>query len=438
MRFNLAGALALFLSVLPISALDVPPNHAPPEMLVVPPNVTIMTPRTRNSAFENQIIDFGSAQNGFSELRHILGRQGACSTGYGSCPNDPGYCCPIGGKCCGNSKCCRSGYLCYGGGCCLTSQDGCDNQGCCAQGAQCCKGGTCCESGNNCVIINGKIGCCPIGETCADPPTCQGRGYSSCPGEGFCCPTGHQCYRDAIGNANCRDPNPPPPPPPDTKTNVGAIAGGVVAGVTAVVALVLAFIFWRRGQAKEAPATNVQPPPAPPNTVPPNPSPFNPTGAVPPTPNSGDPFLTPMGQHQNLGVSYFNGAPAPANPPSGSNSGVGPYNASHYSGLPEPQQSKTSGSTVPMPMPRYDSTHPHPLPMTIVHTGQQPQPQTPNARPWSGYTQSSGPYAENNNSQSSGWAPANNGWASPPPQTLAGSASPPYADQQSGAPSMNV
>ncbi|KAG9085732.1 hypothetical protein FS749_004143 [Ceratobasidium sp. UAMH 11750] len=449
MRFNVAGALALFLSVLSISALDVPPDHAPPEMLVVPPNVTIMTPRTGNSVFEKRIFDFRSAQSGFSGLRHILERQEWCPTGFGVCPNNPNFCCPLGWRCCG--MCCDPAQeYCYGEGCCLHTEIGCGGQACCAKGDECCEGGSCCASGNYCVIINGKMGCCPIGQTCTPPPTCQDAGYSLCPDEKFCCPTGYQCYRDTAGNAKCRDPNPPPPPPPDTRTtqtyqvtsqavqtgaflgsetqtNVGAIAGGVVAGVIAVVVLVLALVFWRRRQAKEAPATNVQPP-----LAPPNPSPFNPAGAIPSTPNSGDPFLTPMGQHQNLGVSYFNGAPAPTNPPSGSNSGTGPYNASHYSGLPEPQQNKTNGSAVPMPMPRYDSTHPQPLPMTIVHS-QQPQPQTPNARPWSGYTQSSEPYAENNNSQSSGWrAPANNEWTSPPPQTLAGSAGSPYAEQ-SGA-----
>ncbi|KAG9082011.1 hypothetical protein FRC06_005284 [Ceratobasidium sp. 370] len=135
----------------------------------------------------------------------------------------------------------------------------------------------------------------------------------------------------------------------NTKTNVGAIAGGVVAGVVAIVVLVLVIIFWRRHQrAGETPATGAQPsyPPVPPNT-----NQHNPSGLVPPTPNSGDPFLTPMGQHQNLGVSYFNGGLVP-----GSNSGAGPYNISHYSGLPEPQHNEMSGSA--MPMPPYDLTHP--------------------------------------------------------------------------------
>ncbi|KAG9084618.1 hypothetical protein FS749_005091 [Ceratobasidium sp. UAMH 11750] len=407
MIFNVAGALALFLSVLSISALDVPPNHAPPEMLVIPPNVTIMTPRTGNTAFEKQIFDFRSAQSGFSELRHILQRQGACSTGWEVLWELEMLSIRIlvlwRRVLFDQSGWMRQPGLLRTGSTMLQGRDLLRERGV----AQSVKPAQ--------ILLLVKVVVIRRAQAKVSAAV----------------PTGHQCYRDAVGNANCRGPNPPPPPPPDTKTNVGAIAGGVVAGVTAVVVLVLAFIFWRRRQAKEAPATNVQPPPAPPNTVPPNTSPFNPTGAVPPTSNSGDPFLTPMGQHQNLGVSYFNGAPAPTNPPSGSNSGTGPYNASHYSGLPEPQQSKPGGSTMPMSMPRYDSTHPHPLPMTIVHS-QQPQPQTPNARPWSGYTQSSGPYAENNNSQSSGWTPANNGWASPPSQTLAGSASPPYAEQ-SGA-----
>ncbi|KAG9099854.1 hypothetical protein FRC06_004771, partial [Ceratobasidium sp. 370] len=493
MRSSIAGTLGLFLSALSsISALDLLPNHARPEMLVIPPNVTIMTPRTRNSAFEQQIFDFGSAQSGFSELRHILERQSMLPSGRAL----------------------------------LWGEDGCDDQGCCAKGQQCCKGGSCCKGGNNCVIINGQPGCCPIGQTCTPPPVCQDAGYSLCPDEKFCCPTGYQCYRDAAGNAKCRNPNAPPstsseppepsttyvpppppdtseaetstyvppPPPPDTqtivipttrtqvvtqtyqvtqtsqpaqtpqptfqpgsssssratssartsqavqtgavigsntKTNVGAIAGGVVAGVVAIVVLVLVIIFWRRHQrAGETPAAGPQPnyPPVPPNT-----NQHNPSGLVPPTPNSGDPFLTPMGQHQNLGVSYFNGAPVPGSLPSGSNSGTGPYNISPYSGLPEPQQNEMSGSALPMP--RYDLTHPHPLPMTVVHS-QQPQPQMPSARPWSGYVQPPGvnpaPYADSNNSQPSGWAaPTNNGWASPPPQ--GGNVSPPHADQSSAS-----
>ncbi|KAG8746983.1 hypothetical protein FRC10_002782 [Ceratobasidium sp. 414] len=276
--------------------------------------------------------------------------------------------------------------------------------------------------------------------------------------------TGYMCYRDGAGNPKCRDPNPPPPPDPttivqtqvvtetyqppshattsqavqtgavlgsETKKSVGAIVGGVVAGVIAVVVLVLGFIFWRRRQTSETPATGTQPnyPPAPPNT-----NQYNIAGAVPPTPNSGDPFLTPMGQHQNLGVSYPNGTPAPGTPPSGSNSGTGPYDASHYSGLPEPQQNEMDGSAMPLSTPRSDLTHPHLLPMSIVHSQQpQPQPQTSDARPWSGYAQSSGvspaPYVESNNSQPGGWtAPANNGWTNPPPQTQV-YATPLYAGQ---------
>ncbi|KAG8705227.1 hypothetical protein FRC09_003088 [Ceratobasidium sp. 395] len=383
-------------------------------------------------------------------------------------------------------------------------------QGCCGKDQQCCKGGKCCESGNNCVIVQGQLGCCPIGETCG-PRTCQDAGYSPCADFDFCCLTGYQCYRDNEGNAKCRDPNPPPPPtssytPPEssyvsvpptteeegstyepppqptvtvvttqtqvftttrvvpttqtmqpnnpsvnrptssgtsstiqaagtgailgsqtTKTSTGAIAGGVAAGVVAIVVLVIILIVWRRRKGNETSTAGASP--AVHNAE------HHEPGAIPPTPGSGNPFLTPMGQNQNFGVSYFNGVPPPSSPaitaPSGSNSGIGPYNASQYSGLPEPQQNSMGGTGVVMPQPRYDSTHPHPLPMTIVHS-QRPQSSDVGnvARPWSAYTPSPGinaaPYAESNNSQPSAWAAQTNNSTSPPPQT--GYANPPYAD----------
>ncbi|KAG9121735.1 hypothetical protein FRC07_002188, partial [Ceratobasidium sp. 392] len=223
-----------------------------------------------------------------------------------------------------------------------------------------------------------------------------------------------------------------------TKANTGAIVGGVVAGVVAIVLLVIIIIVLRRRSKSETPSTGAQsayPP------VPPKPSQYNEAGMAPPTPGSGNPFLTPMAQNQNLGASYFGGVAAPGSPvtttPSGSNSGTGPYNAPHYSGLPEPQQNAIGGFGTAMPTPRYDSSHPHPLPMTIVHS-QQPQNSSGGSvsRPWSGYvpppTANSAPYAESNNSQPSAWAVPTNNSTSPPPQM--GYANPPYADQSGSRP----
>ncbi|KAG8746982.1 hypothetical protein FRC10_002781 [Ceratobasidium sp. 414] len=280
--------------------------------------------------------------------------------------------------------------------------------------------------------------------------------------------TGYICYRDAAGNAKCRDPNPPEPDTTSTtivvqttevvtqtyqvtqtqvltrtfqassssasratssatatqtgttlaseiKTNVGEIAGGAAAGVVAIVVLILAIVLWYRQKAIKASTAGAQPDyPA----VPPNANQYNPAaGAVPPTPNSGDPFLPPMNQHQNLSVSRFNPTPgSPAMTAPSINSGTGPYSASHYSGLPEPQQNAMSRSAAPTPIPQHDPGRPRPLPMTVEHSQ---LPQTPSTRQWSGYAQPSGanlvPYAESNNSQPSGSMDlTNNGWGSPP------------------------
>ncbi|KAG8746984.1 hypothetical protein FRC10_002783 [Ceratobasidium sp. 414] len=509
MRSSVAGALALFLGALSISALDLPPNHAPPEMLVIPPNVTVMTPRVRNSAFENQIFDFGSAQDG----------DRAALLGSASVPTILAIVALWVDSVAGTRNVVRLDTGAMGQGAVQLARMGATTRRAMLQGRKLLQGRGVAQSVKPVlVLLLARI-----------PVTRHVQAKISA---AVCHPaTGYICFRDNAGNAKCRDPNPPPPttapepsstfippppppqtteaetstyvpppPPPDpttivvsitrtqvvtethqatqtplptptpqptwtfqpgssspsraagsattsqpvqtdavlgsqTKKNVGAIAGGVVAGVVAVVILVGALIFWRRRQTSETPATGAQPnyPPAPPNT-----NQYNPTGAIPPTPNSGDPFLTPMGQHQNLGVSYLNGAPAPGTPPSGSNSGTGPHNASQYSGLPELQQNEMSGFAMPAPMPRYSSSHPRPLPMSVEHS-QQPQPQTPNARPWSSYAQPHGvnpaPYVESNNSRTGGWAaPENNGWANPPPQAQAGYAVPPYAGQPNTGP----
>ncbi|KAG9093444.1 hypothetical protein FS749_014373 [Ceratobasidium sp. UAMH 11750] len=93
-----------------------------------------------------------------------------CPASTGLCSNDPGTCCPLGGRCCGKKKCCKKGCWCYGKGCCPTSYNGCDGKGCCAKGWNCCKGGSCCKKGYYCYKsnrYNGQIRCCPNGKVCA-------------------------------------------------------------------------------------------------------------------------------------------------------------------------------------------------------------------------------------------------------------------------------
>ena len=82
-----------------------------------------------------------------------------CPSGYGSCSNDPGKCCRLGGWCCGGSKCCNSGSWCYSGLCCLNAYNGCDGKGCCPKGYQCCKGGQCCKPGYHCYKVLGVMKC---------------------------------------------------------------------------------------------------------------------------------------------------------------------------------------------------------------------------------------------------------------------------------------
>lgn len=128
----MAGMLAFALSTLLPSVLainDLLPNHAVPEMAVLPPNTTLMTPRSKKPRLERQLFDFGSAEHGFTELKRIAGRQTACSLGYMNCLTDASVCCPIGGDCCASGNCCGAGRWCYGATkCCLVTQIGCDNQ----------------------------------------------------------------------------------------------------------------------------------------------------------------------------------------------------------------------------------------------------------------------------------------------------------------------
>ncbi|KAG8792280.1 hypothetical protein FRC12_006599 [Ceratobasidium sp. 428] len=90
-----------------------------------------------------------------------------CQTGWGSCPNDPGSCCQINGRCCGNRKCCQPGKWCYASGCCPTFMNGCNNKTCIPKGMNCCKGGSYCQPGQRCIKNGfGEIRCCPSGRLC--------------------------------------------------------------------------------------------------------------------------------------------------------------------------------------------------------------------------------------------------------------------------------
>jgi hypothetical protein len=138
--------------------------------------------------------------------------------------------------------------------------------------------------------------------------------------------------------------------------NTGAIAGGVIAGVIALVAIIAVVVLWRRKRPDgetQHPSAHHQP-----NSLAHN------TSTVPPTPGTGDPFLTPMAQHQNSGASYFSG-PGPASP--------GP---SEYNGLPEPQQSHTVGGTMAMPIPRHDHHRSLSMSMDQVQRTEAARPQS--------------------------------------------------------------
>ncbi|CAE6409680.1 unnamed protein product [Rhizoctonia solani] len=79
MRSVILGAFGCVSSLVPsIMALNVPrPNHVAAGLLVIPNNLTIMTPRDTSSMLERQLFDFGSPfSSGFSGLRHLAARQG--------------------------------------------------------------------------------------------------------------------------------------------------------------------------------------------------------------------------------------------------------------------------------------------------------------------------------------------------------------------------
>ncbi|CEL58826.1 hypothetical protein RSOLAG1IB_08855 [Rhizoctonia solani AG-1 IB] len=179
-------------------------------------------------------------------------------------------------------------------------------------------------------------------------------------------------------------------PQPQSATNVGAIAGGTVAGLVALVVLLIFLIVWRRKQSSSNEEVQV------PQAVyePGSGSLYNHAyspGAVPPTPATGDPFLTPMSQHKNVGVSYF-GSNATGSL-SGSNS------IPRYTGLPEPQNGESTGSAIAaysLPVPRHDIHQPRPLPMSVTPMREN----ATDARSWSGF--GSRPSDEQNTAYSGG------------------------------------
>ncbi|KAG8759098.1 hypothetical protein FRC12_009853, partial [Ceratobasidium sp. 428] len=71
---------------------------------------------------------FQLTTGGGSGLSNFKSEKLVCPTGWGTCRNNPGYCCRVGGWCCGNKKCCNPGSWCYGGGCCPNNRNGCDGK----------------------------------------------------------------------------------------------------------------------------------------------------------------------------------------------------------------------------------------------------------------------------------------------------------------------
>jgi len=80
----------------------------------------------------------------------------------------------------------------------------CDVNYCCPATNVCCTGGFCCAGGTYCDVVSGTLGCCQDGEICTETSNvCSTAGYSPCPNDTYCCPTGDTCSRDAAGNAQC-------------------------------------------------------------------------------------------------------------------------------------------------------------------------------------------------------------------------------------------
>jgi len=70
----------------------------------------------------------------------------------------------------------------------------------------CPDGKGCCPLGTYCGEWEGKLGCCPDGETCvANDNPCEFEGHILCKNENFCCQRGARCFRDDDGNPKCSE-----------------------------------------------------------------------------------------------------------------------------------------------------------------------------------------------------------------------------------------
>ncbi|CAE6517594.1 unnamed protein product [Rhizoctonia solani] len=375
-------ALGCVSSLVPsIMALNVPrPNHAVAELLVVPNNLTIMTPRDTSSLLDRQLLDFGSPfSSGFSGLGHLEARQG-----------------------CGGTFPTKEVIAVL------------------AESA---------ASLDLSVMVRGVVRRPSLAVTTRDVAiflriAVQGEAVARVA-------TGSICSRDLANEPSCIDPDAqtatsittpqpeptttrghvPPPLSPDSSprpgassvgthvqttktaqtpptggagatftqakssTNAGAIVGGTVAGAVALALLVAVFIIWRRKQSNgaadsEIPVNGTVSDPSSSHAYSPN---------VPPTPGTVDPFLTPMTQHPNPGVSYF---ATPLDKPT-SDTGSSPQ----YTGLPEPQHGDDTGVAIgapTIPVPRHDIHHPHPHSMSVTPLGKSTADSGP-ARAWSDF-----------------------------------------------------
>jgi len=70
----------------------------------------------------------------------------------------------------------------------------------CPAGSSSCYDG-CCPTNTKCGIYGGEVGCCPIGKTCSGVGGCSDSSQVLC--DGYCCPEGSKCAKDASGNDGC-------------------------------------------------------------------------------------------------------------------------------------------------------------------------------------------------------------------------------------------
>jgi len=70
----------------------------------------------------------------------------------------------------------------------------------CPAGSSSCYDG-CCPTATVCGIYGGEVGCCPRGKTCSGVGGCSDSSQVLC--DGYCCPEGSKCAKDASGNDGC-------------------------------------------------------------------------------------------------------------------------------------------------------------------------------------------------------------------------------------------